>query len=500
MKRVVPLFVSLLLLVGCGSKTQRRAEPAPVDSVSSDTSAVVAGVPQLFEAYGLTHDQFLRYDDVQIVEADTSVISVSKALAQKLGIVTFVNHPLAIWQGPEQLPYHRRCTSQKQDGDRYVLTLQPVNLSEVLGGRQVKLSTRLFVKEQASSRRASATADLSTQYADSQGVVHPAMIYMTDPLGYDEDYHADDAVPVKRTSGRRAAASTASFAFASPEELLSTRSRRASASCRILNVNTKVNFGRRFQCGPSAADTLFVSFTSPVIFDVNYFITLDAQVRWLSFIPQPYVQHLETGLEGNFYMEPHFRIGFDGKRELPEDKQHITLARFPSYTFVFMAGAIPIAVTTKPSLDMTLSASVEGSFHGGFDYEYASDFRVGCAYRFGRGWNTIAQYNKTREHLDFCYPEADFQVQSEAQVSLGVEVSILGMSGPRASIGPTLATDARLKVVPLAAQPVDLQAKVTADVQARAGAKVKMLGYSVTERDTTFTVVPEWTLWQIPTE
>ncbi len=500
MKRVVPLFVSLLLLAGCDSATQRRAEPAPEDRVSSDTSAAVAGAPQLAEAYGLTYDQFLRYDDVQILDADTSTLSVSRALAQKLGIVTFVNHPLAIWQGPDQLPYHRRCTSAQQEGDRYVLTLQPVALSEVLGSRQVRLSTLLYVRDQGSSRRASAAADLSTQYADSQGVVHPAMIYMTDPLGYDEDYHAEDAVPVKRTSGRRAAAGTGSYVSISPEELLSTRSRRASAVGRILQVDTEVKYDRRIQCGPNAADTLFVSFKSPVFFDVKYFITIDTQVRWLFFVPQPYIQHLETGLEGNFSMMPQLRIGFEGKRELPEDKQHITLARFPSYTFVFMAGTIPIAITTKPSLDMTLSACVEGSFQGGFDYEYASDFRVGCAYRFGRGWNTIAQYTKTRDHFVFCYPEADFQVQSEAQVSLGVDVSILGVGGPRAFVGPTIATDARLKAAPMSAQAVDLHAKVTADVQARAGAKVQLLGYSMTERDTTFTVVPEWTLWQIPAE
>ncbi len=499
MKRVLPLFVSLLLLVGCGSKTQHNAEPAPVDSVPSDTSAVVAALPRLAEAYGLTYDQFLRHDDVEILNADTSAISVSKALAQKLGIVTFVNHPLAVWQNPGQLPYHRRCTSEQLEGDRYVLTLQPVTLSEVLGDRQVQFSTLLYIKGQGSSHRASATADLSTQYADDEGVVHPAMIYMTDPLGYDEDYHADDAVPVKRTSGRRAA-SSASCAFVTPEELLAGGRRRASATNRILHAETEVKYSRRIQCGPSTADTLYVSFKSPIFFDVNYFITLDTQVRWFLFVPQPYVQRLETGLKGTFSLDSHFRIGFEGKRELPEDKQHITLARFPSYTFVFMAGTIPIAVTTKPSLDMTLSASVEGSFFGGFDYEYASDFKVGCAYRYGRGWNTIAQYDKTRDDFDFCYPEADFHAESKAQVSLGVDVSILGVGGPRAFVGPTIATDARLKVASQATQPVDFQAKVTADVQARAGAKVKLLGYSMTERDTTFTVVPEWTLWQLPAE
>ena len=51
---------------------------------------------ELFEAYGLTYQDFNSPTDVIILNADTTEISVSKDLADKLGITTFVNHPLGI--------------------------------------------------------------------------------------------------------------------------------------------------------------------------------------------------------------------------------------------------------------------------------------------------------------------------------------------------------------------------------------------------------------------
>ena len=62
----------------------------------------------LLEAYGLTFENFVTPADVQILNADTTEISVNKALAEKLGITSFVNHPMGIWDAKNHLPYARR--------------------------------------------------------------------------------------------------------------------------------------------------------------------------------------------------------------------------------------------------------------------------------------------------------------------------------------------------------------------------------------------------------
>ena len=54
------------------------------------------------ESIGLTFQDFISEDDVRIVDADTTQISVSKALADKLGLSSFVGHPMGIKHSMEE--------------------------------------------------------------------------------------------------------------------------------------------------------------------------------------------------------------------------------------------------------------------------------------------------------------------------------------------------------------------------------------------------------------
>ena len=91
------------------------------NEAGNDPATTRAGADQV-EAYGLTYETFISENDVQILNADTTEISVSKEYADKLGITSFVNHPMGIWHSKSQLPYIRKATDQKLVGDRYILT------------------------------------------------------------------------------------------------------------------------------------------------------------------------------------------------------------------------------------------------------------------------------------------------------------------------------------------------------------------------------------------
>ena len=75
---------------------------------------------ELLEPLALNFFDFDHTNDVQIMNADTTMISVSKAYAEKMGIHSFVNHPTGVWQGQNQRPFHVRATSEKDNGDRIV--------------------------------------------------------------------------------------------------------------------------------------------------------------------------------------------------------------------------------------------------------------------------------------------------------------------------------------------------------------------------------------------
>ena len=94
------------------------------ESSERQSDEIPAGADtRLLEAYGLMYNDFESDNDVQILNADTTIISVNKAYADKMGITNFVNHPMGIWQNFEELAYLRRATAQheqqRQGQNRY---------------------------------------------------------------------------------------------------------------------------------------------------------------------------------------------------------------------------------------------------------------------------------------------------------------------------------------------------------------------------------------------
>ena len=110
---------------------------------------------------GLVYTDFITENDVQILNADTTEIAVSKALADKKGITNFVNHPMGIWQAFDQRAYLRRATAQRLVGDKYILTVVRSALGEVLANQDVELNTSIFVNPNAgaNTRGAAGMAD-----------------------------------------------------------------------------------------------------------------------------------------------------------------------------------------------------------------------------------------------------------------------------------------------------------------------------------------------------
>ena len=98
---------------------------------------------RLLEAYGLMYTDFVTENDVEILNADTTEIGVSKALADKLGITSFVGHPMGIWQAIDELPYARKATEEKLLGDRYIIKVEKATVAELIGDRSAQLRVLL---------------------------------------------------------------------------------------------------------------------------------------------------------------------------------------------------------------------------------------------------------------------------------------------------------------------------------------------------------------------
>lgn len=115
----IMLIIPAFFVTGCSDDA---ASPGGSGAETADLSAI-----------SLTYHHFTASDDVIILNADTTRIAVSKALADKMGITRFSGRPMAVWQKVNSLPYIRRVTSEMLDNGCYVLTVdKSASLADVL--------------------------------------------------------------------------------------------------------------------------------------------------------------------------------------------------------------------------------------------------------------------------------------------------------------------------------------------------------------------------------
>jgi len=447
-----------------------------------------------YEPYGLTYHNFDSEDDVQILNADTTEIAVKKSLADKLGITNFENHPIGIWDSPSHMAYGRKGLEQQLVGETYIIKVGKVTTAELIGDKAAQISTDLYVNEDAQAVATRAAEDnipeFAAKYVDENNMVHPAAILYTDPYGYDKDYHLEGDMP---SASATRAAQTGEYQYATPEELL--KDTRASIHPRILSIDSELKFDKKFELGECKGDSINIAGKIPVEFNLNYFLTLNAGIKWAGIIPYPAIKKFETGFDGNFGFHPEFTIGFSKEFKLPDDKEKVKLASFRGYTFTFVIGVIPVAITVNPNLYLKFDASVKGSAHLKCKYDYSNRFKAGCRYE-GK-WSTFKEFEELENEFTLCRPELEFTAEAGVGLFLAADVKIYDVVGPEIGVGPRLGAEASININP---EGIDWNAEVKLTVQAWAGAKIEILGYELAEWHETFDIVGPWTLLKFPSD
>jgi len=489
-------IAALLLMSISSTITFTSCQDDTLDEVSNNNnaSATTRGADgDLKEVYGLTYMNFIGKNDVTILNADTTEISVSKALAEKLGISTFVDHAMGIWDDQSHLPYARKATSENLVGDRYILKVVPATMAELIGDKKVTLNTAAYYNPDAKggqTRAGSALPEYAAKYIDENDIIHPAVIYLTDEHGYDKDYYTDaDQTKV----GTR---SNGSYQFITGEEL--AQGSRFSVRRNILSFHKDLQSETKIPCGKSGGDNAKLTVKAPVDFELNYFLTLNGgcSLSWRGV--KLYVKEFETGLDGKFAIAPEVKLEMHKEWELDGSKYKFSIANFPGYSFTFMVGIVPVVVKCSPSMYARVNGKVTADFKAGFKYDYASSFKGGLRYTKDGGWNVIKDFKKEKSVFEFHKPEAEVHAEAGVSFFLGVDVMLYGVAGPNASVGPRLSTTADMKAVAWNNGEFDLKAKTEMTVNAEMGAKLSLLGYNLAEFHKDFELAGPWVLWQYP--
>ena len=486
-------FTFGVIMTACSDELNNEAAVNENDKVPAGADT------RLLEAYGLMYTDFVTENDVEILNADTTEIAVSKALADKLGITSFVGHPMGIWQAIDELPYARKATEEKLLGDRYVIKVEKATVAELIGDRSAQLSTAVYVNNTPQAMTRATTNGFSAygaKYVDEMGTIHPAVIHLTDPNGYDKAYHNETDKPAMT----RAAVNNGHYKYYTAEDLAGGRT-RASMHVNVLSIHDKLSFKHKFEMQGVPTDTITVSGEVPIDYDLNYFMTLEGGVKWSGWLPELYLKKFETGLDGDFAFSPEAYLSFGVSANLKDEMKRLTLATFGSYTFTFVVGVVPVCIVVNPALYMNFNASAEGNVRVGFKYDYANRFKAGIRYQ--NGWSVIKEFDELKNDFKLIKPEATFSAKAGMGFYLGVNVLVYGVAGPEVGVGPQLSSKVEGIYRPSeenADNRFELNANVELKVHAYAGAKISLLGYKLAEWSTEAVLAGPWTIFKYPSD
>ncbi len=510
------MFASTFTACSDEIEGEAQATAAP-ETVQANAQGCPIGAP-----LGLDYKDFITPNDVEILNADTTEIAVSKALADKKGITSFVGHPMSVWSASDEIPYLRRTVEEKLEGDRYVLKVQRAGVAEFLAGQCVEMNTAIYVNPNAGTTRGGSPSD---KYTDEQGRLHPVAVCIS-------------ALPDEEGNAKTRSDGGSNYGILTAEQILGgenfnqaqTRgffSDTYNALVKFvesgghLQVDTKgkiINLKDiitpkpvKISIGKGKNDTININSKIPYDIALDYTLKVDAQITpktdlrdlaWAALTISPSqmfnvdTKLFQTRLDGSFKIEPEMTVGIGAKAEIPKDKQNLKIANLGTYTFFFQAGPATIPVAVNPNLYLHLDAKVEAKVYTGVSYKYQSKFFVDLNYKNGKGWGFDADWETVKNEPGLILPRGSIKGKAGAGVMLGVDVAVGGVAGPTFSVGPMVTADMNLKIAPFDKDPFAFDLAFKCGIHGRAGAKLKLWSLDIADWQTDIVFGPEKTLWE----
>lgn len=474
----IMLIIPAFFAIGCSDDA---ASPGGSGTETADSSAI-----------SLTYHHFTASDDVIILNADTTRIAVSKALADKMGITRFSGRPMAVWQKVNSLPYIRRVTSEMLDNGRYVLTVdKSASLADVLPeDAEINFDTKIHVNHQAAKAwtRAGGTnavEDMSARYMEGD-TIHPAVILYTDNGGAGEDVQVTEDMALARSQFTRVSG-TDGYAYATAEDL-----DKSDIDWAIVNKDVTLKANIKLDSKADASIGLKV----PVKAKVNAKIQIKTGFSFKKGIT---LKKFDAGVYGGLAFKPEMNLNVGKSLTLPKDKFTKRLISFPGYTAVFMAGIVPVSITFSPGVIFKVDGTLTGSLSTGLSYRFENELKAGVLY--DGSWKAYGEYKQIENKFSMDVIKGNVNLRTGIGFYVSCDAMIYGFAGPEIAVGPRLGLDADATItVPAKGDPTfAFNASLKCGVQSLIGAKLKIWKWTLADWNTTFAISPQWTIWQYKT-
>lgn len=421
-----------------------------------------------------SYDKFLTKNDVEILNTDTSRISVDEDFA--LSVDTDLprqGNVLVVWDNKKRLPFYLRVASVKEESDRIVLDVDKATPFEALpSNSELNLSSEIYIDGEKLNANGADDAENSLFYDEANNTYHPVVIYQG------QDYSDDNEENFKSTELSKNAydaafvdgvldlreALRANFDWERKTSFAGYDCKFTPGAFAIPGLGSMYGDFQggmlNFFKGPGALDKAFRknagnSYQAGILDAGKGYIRVDSlkiknQVNFRLFLKTTWYGRLENfGL--NVFVNGGYEISNIGGgigAGVSGEKQ---LTHWPGFDVVFYIGPVPIAINFKPNFYFKYNLEAYGLFNYDLRYKYTMNDTVGFEWTRGKGFSDIkkvhheSSYNKAKDLRDFI-SKSNFIVNGTANVGLYFRVPVMFYYAAGPTIGIGLRGDIESKV------------------------------------------------------
>ena len=440
-----------------------------ISSCSNDDSPVLEPKPEDLNPFAMTHEDFITPNDIQILSADTTRISVSSAYANKKGIKFFKDRAVTIWRTMGTVPFIRIITDAQESNGEIILTTRKGEFSDMFENLEASLVSDLYVnRDYVPSRVTKAGTDeeytdISDKYQDEEDVYHPAVII------FDEDS------PMARSLQSRTGTTKNYF---TAEELL-----EQNATFNILNVQSDFKFDHKYPKDDNEVDATGSSIHLRGKVGVAAQLTAYANVNISWFT----LKKFEAGVKGSAGVSA--KIGAALQKKIKKEWEQ-ELVPIGGHVMIFWIGPIPVPLVYESSIKQKTEASATASIDLLMSGKYTLSFEQGCLYEKGKGWQNVSKETKSAKSFNYDGIKGSGKLEAMTGIFYEMGIYLGGSVGPEFSFGPSINAEAEVAASGNPNEGIKVEASVGAyaGLSGEIGAKVKVLGYTLGKWETTFDV------------
>ncbi len=438
------LLTAAVLLTGFAACSDDDDNTPPPPETPTEADADSVGLV-------FSYDKFLTPEDVEILSADTTSIAVSKEFLASQELEVDTGKAVCIWRTIDTAPFIRIIKGVKDTGTRLELTTIEGDMGDMFRDLDIEMDTELYVDQAAAapqrrSRAANAVEGVNyNRYMDADSVLHPAVIIV----------EGDQQV--------RGATNT----YMTAEDLLAD-----NASFKFLNIHTG-NIGVDI---PLTNSSKF--FIKNFHFDAESSLNISVKVKWFK------LKQFECSIGG--YVETGLTAGVEVKSENQLLKKEHDLLTFPSYTAVFWAGPIPVAIKLQSGIKFKSEAKLTAKATISSTVSFRADYKEGVKYS-GGSWSPISSAN-AKATAELNKVETAISGTAKSGVYLYADLLLYGCAGPELAMGPSVAADVKAAFVSQDSKSqIKLSTSGKLELGGEIGAKLKIWKWTIASWSKDFT-------------